>query len=375
MLYCVRLKKYNLAALALQHIFCLHSRLTPGLSRSRKGKNLRGQALDKKICAAAFLLGALSLGSQDMDAAEQKKEVKNARLVLVADFLYWTAAEEGLDFSYKAQGTPGELPAKDVKIAEFSQPWNTGFRVGLGYRFPHDCWQAKGYVTQFRTTNPADISAKPGAFIMPNLGQLPGFTSFVCSSGNWHLKYTLFDLELLRSFFPSKALALTPFLGARFAWINQNVHVRFPKSSEGNTATLDLKGHNNYGGGGLRLGSNGQFFLAKYVSFFGSCAFSLLSGHFDVKTHVNSKTATLFSGEGKPHRLRANCELRAGAQGTIPLYREQAFLTLGLTYDMVFWFAQNQLLNFFSSGSALDVRHGSGDLTLQGISVCTRLDF
>lgn len=323
-----------------------------------------------------LLAAATLLGLSYQSPSQVTQQVKDARLMILADFLYWTAQEDGLDFSYKATGTPGQLPATDIKIEQLSTPWNAGFRIGLGYRLPHDCWQAKGYVTQFRTTNHFDASAKQGEFFLPNVGALPNSGGFSLSSGNWHLKYTLFDLELARTFYPSKASSLTPFLGARFARIEQHVHTRFLEPLNGNVSTsLDLKGQNNYTAFGLRLGSGLQFFLARYVSFFGECAFSLLSGHFNMETRLNSKTDTLFSNEAKLQRLRACGELRGGAKGTIPLYRKQAFLTLGLTYDMAFWFAQNQLLHFLSTSNALQVASGSGDLTLQGITFCTRLDF
>src|SRR5690242_20390378 len=55
---------------------------------------------------------------------------KGARVYIIGDFLYWTAYQEGLNFSYKAKGQPEQLPLSDVKIVEFDSAWNTGFRVG-----------------------------------------------------------------------------------------------------------------------------------------------------------------------------------------------------------------------------------------------------
>jgi len=296
---------------------------------------------------------------------------KGARVYIIGDFLYWSANEDGLDFAYKAKGQPGQLPLTDVKIKPFDCEWKPGFRVGLGYRLPHDSWEARGYVTQFRTTNHLKQNADSMEFIEPNFGGLGGSTQgYMEVDGSWHLKYTLLDIELTRSFIASKALAISPFLSARGAWIHQTTHMKFsgPQS-------LDIDEKVHYRAGGLRLGSDLNFYLMKYFCFFAEGSASLLSGRFEDETQVEKDKDTLFSGKAKPQRLCANCELRAGAKGTIPLYRKEAFLTLGLTYDMSLWFFQSQLLGFLSAPNAIQVQTQQGNLTLQGITLTTRLDF
>ncbi len=296
---------------------------------------------------------------------------KGARVYLIGEFLYWSANEDGLNFAYKAKGQPGQLPLLDVKIKPFDIEWKPGFRVGLGYRLPHDRWEAKGYVTQFRTTNYLKQTASGKEFIEPNFGQLSGSTmSFIREEGNWHLKYTLFDIELARSFAASKALAICPFFGARAAWIHQRAHTEFSGSQ-----ALEVEAKNHYRAGGLRLGSDLNFYLMDYVCFFGQASASLLSGHFEDETQIELNQDILFSGKTRLQRLLANCELRAGAKGTIPLYRKEAFLTFGLTYDMSLWFSENQTLNLLSAPDTIQVQEQMANLTLQGVTFTTRLDF
>jgi Legionella pneumophila major outer membrane protein precursor len=296
---------------------------------------------------------------------------KGAHVYLIGEFLYWSANIDTPDFAYKAKGTPGTLPLTDVKIKAFDIEWNPGFRVGLGYRLPHDHWEARGYVTQFRTTNHLKQAAGTTGFIEPNFGQLNGTTtSFAQEEGNWHLKYTLFDVELTRSFAATKALSISPFIGARGAWIHQK---QFRKFSGEHSLHVDAKNH--YRAGGLRLGSDCSFYLMNYVWFFGQASLNLLSGRFEDETEMELDHEPLFTGNTKPQRLAPCGELRAGAKGTIPLYRKEAFLTIGLTYDMSLWFFQNQFLSFFNASDAIQVPIQQANLTLQGVTLTTRLDF
>ncbi len=303
---------------------------------------------------------------------------KYTRVFIIGDFLYWMANEEGLDYAYKAKGTPGVLPLTDIRIKEFDPTWNFGFRVGLGYRLPHDCWEVRGYVTQYRTTNHLETTAHDGQFIEPMIGTLPDAPlSFGKEEGTWHLKYTLMDLELARGYLLGKSFMLSPFLGGRGAWINQDLHLKFRDAlPPTGTSSLEITGSNDYHAGGLRVGADLNFFMARCVSFYGHSSMSLLYGKCDVKTDItaNSNSDQITSNRS-PHLIKANCELRGGAKAKIPLYREMAFFTIGLTYDMTIWFDQNEMLNFFHTPQDLQVQPKSGDLTLQGITLTTRLDF
>ena len=327
-------------------------------------------------------LTLITLGCRSLAADEEEmctcEPIKRTRVFIIGDFLYWAADEEGLEYSYKAKGTPGELPLTDIKMKEFQPTWNSGFRVGLGYCLPHDCWEVRGYVTQYRTTNHLETRSHDGQFIEPTLGALPDAPlSFGHEEGTWHLKYTLMDLELARVCLLGKAFTFSPFLGARGAWINQHLHLKFTDALlSGETSSLEVTAKNDYHAGGLRLGADLNFFPARCISLFGNSSLSLLYGKCDVDTEVKTNSESdLITSNRSPQLLRANCELRGGAKAKIPLYRNMAFFTIGLTYDMSIWLGQNQMLNFFNTSQDMQVQPRNGDLTLQGVTLTTRLDF
>ncbi len=292
---------------------------------------------------------------------------KGARVFLIADLLYWSAQEKGINFGYQAEGIPNTLPLSNVKAVQCDTHYKPGFRIGVGYRLPHDLWEIAGYVTQLRTTNDLYKRAKNGSFLTPNLGITNGYAE---EQGSWHLKYTLFDLALARTYAAAKSLAIKPFFGLRGAWIQENTQTTFSDPQ-----VFEMTGKNHFKAGGIHIGSNLHFFLADYLCFFAHAGASLLSGQLDIEMDVKMDNAKLFSGKGKPDRLCANCEMQAGMQGTIPLYRKQAYLTLGISYEMSLWFSQNQLFNFFNTSSAIQIEAQETDLMLQGVTFSTRLDF
>ena len=102
---------------------------------------------------------------------------------------------------------------------------------------------------------------------------------------------------------------------------------------------------------------------------------SLLSGRFEDETHIGIDDEPLFTGQ---HETAAHLSQRRTPRWSKrhpSLYRKEAFLTLGLTYDMSVWFFQNQSLSFFNAARCIQTPVQQANLTLQGITLTTRLDF
>lgn len=217
---------------------------------------------------------------------------KGARVNLIGDFLYWSANTSALLQGFKANNSSTPL---HTKIKPFEIAYKPGFRVGLGYRLPHDNWEVSAYVTQLRTTNHLHQTAHSDAFIAANFGNSGSETPhFDRQVGNWHLKYTLFDVELFRCFAVSKALTISPFIGTRGAWIHQREHLSFFGSNN-----LDVDAENHYRAGGLRLGTDLSFYFMRYLCLFGKASTSLIWGQFYEETHVKSDGETLFFRQGQ----------------------------------------------------------------------------
>jgi len=291
-----------------------------------------------------------------------------ARLCLIADALYWKASEDGLTFSYE-----GEAPDDDIACHTHQSAFKAGFRIGLGYRIPHDRWEVKAYVTQLRDYTQWE---KKGQDIHPSFG----LYTYEEMDESWHLKYTLLDLEINRRTPIGKAFAFNPFFGWRTARIDQLIHLKYAEPQD-SSPPLKVEGKNDYHAYiGPRLGLELDWRLARYLALFGRASGSFLFGHFDVemKAEVNTfPKYTLFSNEKHPSGFSPNLELAGGIKGSIPLYRKQAFLTLGVDYEFSEWFFQNALPTLFATSSPWPWSSVSKRRTLsfQGVTFLTRLDF
>jgi hypothetical protein len=296
-----------------------------------------------------------------------------ARLCLIADALYWKASEDGLTFSYE-----GAAPGDDITRRNTQSAFEAGFRIGLGYRIPHDRWEVKACITQLRDYTQWEKNAED---IHPSFG-LPAPFSYTYGEMNesWHLKYTLLDLEVARCTPVGKAFGVNPFFGLRSARIDQLVHLKFAEPQD-TSPPLKAEGKNDYHAYiGPRLGIELEWLLARYLALFTRASGSFLFGHFDVdmKVFVDAfPEYTLFSNEKHPSGFSPNLEFAGGMKGTIPLYHKQAFLTLGVNYEFSEWFFQNALPTVFTASSSC-LWSGIGRrriLSLQGVTFLTRLDF
>lgn len=302
---------------------------------------------------------------------------KPARLCLIGDVLYWKASEDGLTFSYEGD-SDGDHP---IELQRSETAFKMGFRIGLGYRIPHDRWELRALVTQLRSYTQWDKHAREESPIHPSFGmRIPHTYDYGKMSESWHLKYTLLDFEVARLRPVNKAFGLYPFFGVRGARIDQLVHLNLSQPLN-DAPPLKMEGTNDYHAYfGPHLGAELDWHLTRYLALFGKASFTLLLGHFD--THVKISTHTfpeymLFSNQKHPNGLIPNVELSSGIKGTIPLYRRRAFLTLGLAYEFSEWLFQNALPTLFTASGLWpwSNRGKTGNLFFQGVTFITRLDF
>ncbi len=318
------------------------------------------------------------------------------------DFLYWQAKEDGLEFGTEIVTNPaGAEPAQvTTKLLDLHFDWDPGFCVGIGYLFDHyDNWSLDLNWTYMR--NKARGNATAGG-----IESMTGTTSTIISpwvnllfeprdgasqaNARWDINYNVLDLDLGRSFFVSKQVALNPFIGVRGALINQDYKVNYSTivlTGDGGprvSRVVTFKGDNDFGGIGLRGGSEVLWQFGKHWNLFGEISGSLLIGKFRVKMkNLNDQgldhlPLNFFASE-KFWRVRLNMEEAIGFGWETFFCRNQYHVAIKAAYELSQWLSQNELFyTFYFRGadtiSSVPVRN-QGNLGFHGIKVGVHFDF
>ena len=127
------------------------------------------------------------------------------------------------------------LPAPNafstLSLREPKERFEPGFRVGLNYYSPCDCWDAALNYTYFHTkakTEGYSNVASGGSATATNFIAFRPLWESVDNSvpdfarGKWLLDLNYLDLEIGHKYYVSSCFVLRPFIGLRGARINQN---------------------------------------------------------------------------------------------------------------------------------------------------------
>ncbi|MBS0650420.1 MAG: hypothetical protein JSR93_04595 [Verrucomicrobia bacterium] len=318
------------------------------------------------------------------------------RIFLECDFLYWRAEMDNIEFAVSSTSP------NDADVGEMSQmtggkwldidfEWGPGFRVGIGYDTPYDCWDLFLSWTRFNHSSSGHAHQPSGGGLAATWFTFATLLGINCekASGHWDLNYNTLDLMLSRTFFVSRALTLRPGLGIRGAWIDQDMRYHYSGVDyiflHGFGAPLGpekVKLSNDYHALGILAGLGLDYCFNRHWSIYGNLAGSLLYGTFEVHEHLKTKGINLYSrhvsyqfSEDRD-RLKTNVEMGIGLKWETDLNHKKVHLSFFAGYEFLVWFNQNQLKNFWFSG--LD--NGSydqldGNLALQGGTFGGRIDF
>ena len=293
------------------------------------------------------------------------------------NYRYWQASQDGLQYTTKSDSfTTGPSVITHGKAERIKPGYESGFRVGAGYRFKRDAWDFLVSWTDLtssrRNSTQAPISGFDLAIWSP--ASIGSYASK--ASGHWDLGYYVFDAELGRNYFVSKALALRPFLGLRGAWIDQKFDVNYHNVGVAaiGTTEVNTRMKNDYSAGGVRLGFNMEWFFWSTFGIYGNISTSLVYGSFAVKTKVEAAEAQVVHLKSNINRMRPNLETGLGLRWATNW--DSCRFSLSLGYEMIQWWNMNQLTKVEFPGAANGFVHRSnGDLGLQGMTLAAGLEF
>ncbi len=306
--------------------------------------------------------------------------VKNSTdLFVFGDLIYWNAHENGLNYAVQNKGS--SLNLANAKVKNIHGDWNFGFRVGIGYKIPHDEWDLRLTWLRYSDHTRSKISAHSGTYVFAIMANpadvIAGIATVSGAQSRWRLQLNQLDLDLGKEFFVSKWLTLRPHFGVRCDWVKQRWSGEYKNSPA--ALEIDVKYRDKWWGIGLEGGIDTQWGLGCGFSLFGNLTAAILYGfhdlNFDQQTQIAS-TSTQFADLDEVYRIsHPTLDLQMGVRWDSMLDDDRFHLGFQVGWEHHIYFSQNQFPQFNTAFSAGKFTSNQGDLTLQGWTFSARLDF
>lgn len=325
------------------------------------------------------------------------------------DFLWWQANSEGTALGYTEEyntsGSTNIAITDTTHVKELKFKYDPGFRVGLGYYCPSNCWDIALNWTHFHTKAYAEGVSDLNDF-GPNGGEL--FYSYWINTfglfpteqkARWSLDMDLIDLEFAQKFYVNHCFTLRPFIALRVARIDQHYHTVAYSDSPllVESFNADMTAKNDFRGFGPRVGVDIDIHLGCNVSLFGKCSASLLFGQLQrsaketgdsILIPVQTPGAVDLVYEAKGNSTRCTVPM---SEISIGVKWEHCFSCCNKSYPFTLAFAWEQNafydLNDFPFANAVynkphpavhinnAIPSKTGNLTTQGLTISAVLGF
>lgn len=283
--------------------------------------------------------------------------------------LFWQSNMGSLGYAITSKSSTS---IQDGHVKEPDFEWNYGFRLGLGYKLPHDKWDLFVNYAYLRGSGHGHAGGS-GRVVFPTYAtNFDLISPFYASSAHAHFWLTLNmgDVELGRTCFVGKWLSIRPFLGVRGLVIAQDYNVSY----HGGTIGPD-KVHmdNDFWGAGIRMGADTLWGLGKGISIYGNGSISLLSGHFDAYESEKRDDVRIMSIKSNNDNVVVTADLALGLQWDYLFSKDRYHIGAKVGWEFDLFFDQNKLFNFMGSPGSIHL--ADDDLAFQGITLGFRLDF
>lgn len=266
-------------------------------------------------------------------------------VILLGDYLYWQAHEEGLEYAMKGSGHP--LSGKVVSI---SPQYQNGFRVGLSMEIPKSRWDVTLSWTSYENKRHSSVVGEE-IFSYWNTG------SYSHAEAKWHLNFNTVALDLGCAFFPRLDFELRPFAGIQGAWIHQGLHVQYVNPSEASS---------HFQGWGMQVGFDAKWVLGYGFALQASCSGAMLASDFHT---------TCVLVRRKEHTLVPVLQMLGEVKWELSLSDERFYFDLHAGWEQQIWWKQNQLIQFpLATNPGYAIKPG-GDLSLSGLTLGARFGF
>jgi hypothetical protein len=271
-------------------------------SGSSSNSSSYGSGVDSSSTSAQSGQGTYQRGTfREITPNAGPRVAHGADVFITADFIWWKAVQDGLDYGitgFDPSGATVADPFADAqkgKISSVGQDWAPGFKVGLGLNLGHDGWDLYTQYTWLHASDNSSLSRDNGVAFASFVPGNDGPTILGDSiSSNWDLHFNVIDLELGRNFYLSQFLTMRPFIGFKGTWQDQD----WKSTIRATDFEIDVDGGNSFSvtgpfvtsshtdtwGVGVRGGFNVAWYMSKSWSFYGDFAWTAMWTDYDKLT-------------------------------------------------------------------------------------------
>lgn len=286
-------------------------------------------------------------------------DVWNSGLFVDAEYLFMRPRSRELDFAIV---DPSNLGAPIGSVQNLEWEWNSGVRIGGGYRLPPDGWQVGVYYTYFHSGTSSAIGAPPGGTLFATLNHPGDMELADTAAANSSVNFNVVDLELSKTLAFHDSFTLRFFGGGRYAWVQQRLNAEY----NGGDFSNDLVSSPvDFNGGGLRVGAEGDWDFGWGCSIFIRASGSLLIGSFNtslVETN-NSGATTLVNVTDNFDKVIPVTEIGLGFA-----WHYHQF-TVSAAYELADWSNLVDSPDFVDDVQQGKMSRRTSDLTLDGFIV------
>lgn len=312
---------------------------------------------------------------------------------VTADFIYWGAKEDGLEFAATYQfnavlestvGKPGSTTPSVGRSYRPGWNWDPGFKVGAGLEFCGWGWDLYAqytwlHVGKRKSANGGSTLALRDAYWLANETDhaTPTSRRYDSAKSNWRFHLNVLDIDLGRAFYIGEQIMFRPHAGLKWAWNKDRFDLRFINRYDSATSTT-IDGPGQFcsnlvkiWGVGIRGGLDGVWHFTREFSLIGAFDLTGLWEHVKAsRQDVNAGNAlSTLNNLDKYSIIEPVFEWSLGFRWETWWCCDRYHFAIDANWESQVWINQNRFIHII--GTAPITR----DLMLQGATLSTRFDF
>ena len=294
-------------------------------------------------------------------------------LYVDASFVYWQPIQENMELALSNSLSGTEINGSMVNMAFDYKP---GFKIAMGGYFDYDNWDLSAEYTWFHSNQSKNTENLTGGVLLSTWQHPFAAGSFTKLTEKWNLKVDLADVDLGRWQYVGKNFTIRPNIGARGAWIRQDVSV-IGMVSTLNTSNITVKSHS--WGLGAKTGVDTNWMIGSGFRVIGNAEADLLFTNYTGLSYRSLLPFTpandIFIKQKSVYAVKPHLDLELGLGWSTYLDCNNWYLDFAATYEFQVFFDQNMFRHFNDDQMTASSRLPNGNLYLQGLTLTAKLEY